>query len=342
MVKKTGTWKSSIVIKINYQSMKIGEINERALIRHIAQLLPGHEKNIVVGAGEDDCAVLDIGGEDYLLVTTDMLHRKTDFPLQMSGWQIGWMSVAVNLSDIASKGGKPIGILMAMGIPPDTELDFLESIIKGMDDCAQKFNTRIIGGDTDSHDELTLAGTALGAIKKKLLIQRSGANTGDIVCVTGNLGTAGTAIFFLNKNIPVEYKILKVLFEPSPRINEGIALAGTGAVSSMMDISDGLSLSLHDLSKASGVGFKIYENRLPVIPEVNSLLEGDELLEALVYTGGDFELLFTLPPDKLDKVRSVCHLTVIGEVIREGVLIERAGGIEELKCLGYEHFKEKN
>jgi thiamine-monophosphate kinase len=342
MVKKTGTWKSSIAIKINYRSMKIGEINERVLIQHIAQLLPGHEKNIVVGAGEDDCAVLDIGGEDYLLVTTDMLHRKTDFPSQMSGWQIGWMSVAVNLSDIASKGARPLGILMAMGIPRDTELDFLESIVKGMNDCARKFNTHIIGGDMDSHDELTMAGTALGAIKKRLLIQRSGAKTGEIVCVTGNLGTAGAAIISLNNDLPVDQKILKTLFEPEPRINEGIALAGTGAVSSMMDISDGLAMSLHDLSKASGVGFKIYENRLPVLPEIIDIFEGDELLEAVVFTGGDFELLFTLPPDKLEKVRSACPLTVIGEVIEEGVLIERAGGIEELKCLGYEHFKEKN
>jgi len=101
------------------------------------------------------CAVLDIGVKIIFLVTTDMLHRKTDFPLQMSGWQIGWNVGCRKLERHASKGGKPLGILMAMGIPPDTELDFLESIIKGMDDCAQKFNTRIIGGDTDSHDELT-------------------------------------------------------------------------------------------------------------------------------------------------------------------------------------------
>jgi len=321
--------------------MKISELNERALIQRIAQLLPRHDKNIVVGAGEDDCAVLDIGGDDFLLLTTDMLHRKTDFPQQMTGWQIGWMSVAVNLSDIASKGAKPLGILMAMGLPPDTELDFLEAIIKGMDDCARKFNTHILGGDTDSHDELTMTGTALGSIKKKLLVQRNGAKTGDLVCVTGNLGTAGAAIMSLEKSISVEPKLLKALFEPAPRINEGMALAGTCAVSSMMDISDGLALSLHDIGGASNVGFKIYEDRLPVIAEVTDLLEGDELLQAVVYTGGDFELLFTIPPDKLGIVRSACPLTVIGEVINDGIFIQRAGGIEELKGKGYEHFGKK-
>src|SRR5665811_109515 len=316
--------------------MKISELNERALIQRIAQLLPRHDKNIVVGAGEDDCAVLDIGGDDFLLITTDMLHRKTDFPQQMSGWQIGWMSVAVNLSDIASKGARPLGILMAMGLPPDTELDFLEDIIKGMDDCARKFNTYILGGDTDSHDELTMTGTALGSIKKKLLVQRNGAKTEDLVCVTGNLGTAGAAIMFLDRDFYIEPKILKALLEPVPRINEGIALVGTCAVSSMMDISDGLALSLHDIGRASSVGFKIYEDRLPVLPEVTDLLEGDELLKAVVYTGGDFELLFTVPPDKLGIVRSACPLTVIGEVINEGIYIQRAGGIEEMKSKGYE------
>lgn len=321
--------------------MKINELNERDLIQCIAQLLHRHDKNIIVGAGEDDCAVLDIGGDDLILLTTDMLHRKTDFPQQMSGWQIGWMSVAVNLSDIASKGARPLGILMAMGLPPDTELDFLEDIIKGMDDCARKFNTHILGGDTDSHDELTMTGTAMGSINKKLLVHRNGAKPADLVCVTGNLGSAGAAVMFMDKDITVEKKLLKALFEPFPRINEGIALVGTCAISSMMDISDGLALSLHDIGRASNVGFKIFEEMLPVLPEVTDLLEGEELLQAVVYTGGDFELMFTVPPDKLGIARSACPLTVIGEVIKEGIFIQRAGVVEDLKGKGYEHFGKK-
>ncbi len=318
--------------------MKVRELTERALIARIAKLLPKPKNNVVVGAGVDDCAVLDTGGEDYLLITTDMLHRKTDFPSQMSGWQIGWMSVAVNLSDLASKGAKPLGVLMAMGIPPDSELGFIEEIVKGMAECAEKFGTQIIGGDTDSHDELTMAGTALGLVNKEQLIRRSGAKEGDLVCVTGHLGTAGAALFALSKEIPVSGEILKALFEPVPRINEGMALAESRAVTSMMDISDGLALSLYDIGKASRVGFKIYEDRLPVLPEVTALLDGDELLQAVVYTGGDFELLFTVAPDKLGIVESACPLTVIGEVINENILIQRANGLEELKSKGYEHF----
>ncbi len=317
--------------------MKISELSERKLVSHIAGLLTKHENNVVAGAGEDDCAVLDIEGKDYLLITTDMLHRTTDFPLQMTGWQIGWMSAAVNLSDIASKGAKPIGVLMAIGIPPDTELEFIDEIVTGMDECVSRYGTQIIGGDTDSHDELTITGTALGLVKKELLIRRSGAKPGDLVCVTGKLGGAGAALLALDKNLSVSHDVLRSLFEPVPKINEGMALAESGSVTSMMDISDGLALSLHDMSRAGCVGFKIYENRLPIISCIKGL-EPHELLEAAVFAGGDFELLFTVTLDKIEKVRKACPFTIIGEVIRKGVFIERNERSEKLEAKGYEHF----
>ncbi len=312
-------------------------MGERELVSHIAKLLTVSGNNVLAGAGEDDCAVLDISGEDYLLATTDMLHRKTDFPREMSAWQIGWMCVAVNLSDIASKGGRPLGVLMSMGIP-DTDLAFIDEMVRGMDRCATRHGTRIIGGDTDSHDELTINGTALGLVKKELLIRRSGARPGDLVCVTGHLGSAGAALFVLNKKIAADEEILKALFEPSPRINEGMALAESRSVTSMMDISDGLALSLHDMSRAGNVGFRIYRDRLPVLPQVRKLLENSELMEASVFAGGDFELLFTVAPYRIGDARKACKLTVIGEVIEEGVFIEQAGRVEELKARGYEHF----
>ncbi len=321
--------------------MKVSELSERTLIAHIAKLLAKSGNNVIVGAGEDDCAVLDIGAEDYLLVTTDMLHRKTDFPIMMTGRQIGWMSVAVNLSDLASKGARPVGVVIAMGIPPHTELAFIDEIVEGMNECASKNGTQIIGGDVDAHDELTMTGAALGMVKKEQLIRRSGAKPHDMVCVTGNLGSAGAALLALNKKLSVSQEILKALFEPIPRINEGIALAGSRSVTSMMDMSDGLALSLHDMSKASDLGFKIFENRLPVPPDVKKLLKGKELLDAVVFTGGDFELLFTVAQEKLDKAKKACPLTVIGKVVKEGVFIEMADGrVEELVARGYEHFGE--
>jgi len=315
-------------------------MDERALVAHIAKLLARKGNNVIAGAGEDDCAVLELGGEEYLIVTTDMLHRTTDFPEKMTGWQIGWMSVAVNLSDLAAKGAKPVGVVMAMGLPDDTGLSFVEEIVKGMDDCAKRFGTEIIGGDTDSHDELTITGTALGVVRKDALITRSGANVGDIACLTGYTGSAGLALHALETNTDASAsdEIMKALFEPFPRINEGMALTASGAVTSMMDTSDGLAMSLHDLGIAGDVGFKIYENRLPLHPDVKNMLSRDALLEMALYSGGDFELLFTVAPDKLDIARKACNLTVIGEVIDSGVVIEKTRGLEKVNARGYGHF----
>ncbi|MDW7726484.1 MAG: thiamine-phosphate kinase [Candidatus Methanoperedens sp.] len=318
--------------------MKVSEMDERKLVAHIANSLTGKGKNVIAGAGDDDCAVLDQGGEEYLVITTDMLHRKTDFPEKMTGWQIGWMSAAVNLSDLAAKGAIPIGLVMAMGIPDDTELSFVDKIVKGMDDCAIRFGTEIIGGDTDSHDELTITGTALGVVRKGALITRSGANVGDIACLTGYTGSAGGALHALETNRDASDVITKALFEPFPRIYEGMELGATGAVTSMMDTSDGLALSLHDLGRASDVGFKIYENKLPVHHDLKKLFEDDDLLDMALYSGGDFELLFTIAPDKLELVKNKCDMTVIGEVIDNGIFIEKNGGLEELKAQGYGHF----
>lgn len=318
--------------------MKIGEMNERALVARIAGLLAKKGSNVIAGAGEDDCAVLDIGTEDYLIVTTDMLHRKTDFPERMTGWQIGWMSVAVNLSDLASKGARPVGVVMAMGLPADAEISFIDELVKGMDDCAKRFGTGIVGGDTDSHDELTITGTALGVVRKDALITRGGAHPKDIVCVTGYCGCAGAALHALVGNADATDEIMKALFEPFPRIYEGMKLAETGAVTSMMDTSDGLAMSLHDLGMASNVGFKIYENKLPMHPDVKNMLSGGKLLEMALYSGGDFELLFTVAPDKLEFVKNKCDLTVIGEVTGSDIIIEKTDGLEKVNARGYGHF----
>ena len=115
-------------------------MGERELIRRISEILGGVEN--------DDCAVID-AGERYLVATTDMLHRKTDFPDIMNPWQMGWMAVAVNLSDIAAMGAEPAGVLIAAGLPPEADLYFIDELFSGFGDCAAYYGTRILGGDTD-------------------------------------------------------------------------------------------------------------------------------------------------------------------------------------------------
>ncbi|MFP4654869.1 MAG: thiamine-phosphate kinase [Methanohalobium sp.] len=184
------------------KSIPISAIGERSLIAYISEIFnTSNNPDVIKKAGEDDCAVIDLGAEEFLVVTTDMLHRKTDFPLQMSAWQIGWMSAAVNLSDVAAMGASPSGILAAFGLPEDTELGFVEDVSKGLKDCANYCETSVIGGDMDNHDELTITGTAIGRIHKQNLLTRSGAKKGDKICVTGYTGSAGAALHAIENNI---------------------------------------------------------------------------------------------------------------------------------------------
>jgi thiamine-monophosphate kinase len=162
---------------------KVYSIGERSLISRLSEIFKASgsreslQKGILIGAGSDDCAVLDLDGEDCLVVTTDMLHRTTDFPAEMTPWQIGWMSAAVNLSDIAAVGAEPAGLLMAIGMPADTEISFVEELAEGMQACAGFCGTAIIGGDLDTHAELTVVGTALGRVKKKPAPPAAGGKT---------------------------------------------------------------------------------------------------------------------------------------------------------------------
>ena len=310
---------------------QVSEMGERPLVGLLSAMFnKDPNEDLLIGPGNDDCAVLDIAGEECLVATTDMLHRKTDFPPEMTPWQIGWMSAAVNLSDVASMGARPVGLLMAIGMSSDTHVSFVEEIARGMSDCAKACGTTVIGGDIDTHDELTITGTALGMVKKSKLLKREGARVGDKVCVTGFAGSAGAALHALHHGIEAPDSFLNALLEPYPRTEEGQALAHSGAVTCMMDTSDGLAMSLHDLADINNVGFRIYESGLPVHEDIGRYVtsDPDEQTDFALYTGGDFELLFTVSPDKLDEANNACDLSIIGEVVEQtaGIRIERKEG----------------
>jgi len=301
-------------------------LGERELIRRISEILGGVEN--------DDCAVID-AGERYLVVTTDMLHQKTDFPDIMNPWQMGWMAVAVNLSDIAAMGAEPAGVLIAAGLPPEADLYFIDELFSGFGDCAAYYGTRIIGGDTDSHQELTITGTALGFVQKDLVLRRSGARPGDLLATTGALGGAGGGLWAWQQGM--ESELITQLLEPEPRLAEGRALAKSRAVTAMMDNSDGLALSLSDLAEVSRVGFVVQEEALPVAEGLAEMVGQEKALETVMSAGGDFELVFTIRREGLEAARKACELTVIGEVVGEGIWMEKGGERRRVEARGYEH-----
>jgi thiamine-monophosphate kinase len=264
----------------------------------------------------DDCAVVPCG-DQLMVVTTDMLHRSTDFIDGMSNWQIGWMSAAVTLSDIASMGAEPKYLLTAVGLD---DWKNLAGIMQGAQDCCTRFGAAIIGGDIDRHGELTVVTTGIGLIDKHHLVRRTGAQPGDLVCITG---TPGQAQAYLDGYPRYE----KALFEPQPRIEEGKRL-GRAGVSAMMDDSDGIALSLYDLVSVNECGFSLDSAKLPCPAGIPK----NQARELALFGGGDYELIFTLPP-KRHPVEGVSY-TIIGTTIKEkGVLIDG----RPLEKRGYQH-----
>jgi thiamine-monophosphate kinase len=284
-------------------------VDDRELLNVVMGIV-GKEKCL------DDCAEVPCG-DQIMVVTTDMLHRTTDFVEGMSDWQIGWMSVAVTLSDIASMGAEPKYLLIAVGL--DTWQN-LAGVMQGAQDCCTRFGAAIIGGDIDRHGELTVVTTGLGLVDKNHLVRRTGAQPGDLVCITG---TPGQAQAYLDGYLQYQ----KALFEPQPRVEAGQHL-GRAGVSAMMDDSDGIALSLYDLLSVNECGFSLDSTKLPIPAGIPA----KEARELALYGGGDYELIFTVPPQR-HPVDGVSY-TVIGTTIKEKIVIIDDQPVEKR---GYQH-----
>jgi thiamine-monophosphate kinase len=183
---------------------------------------------------------------------------------------------------------------------------------------------------------LTITGTALGFVEKDLVLRRRGARVGDLLCTTGALGGAGAGLRAWKQG-ELQSEFIVKLLEPEPRLKEGRLLAKSRAVTAMMDNSDGLALSLSDLSEVSRVGFMVYEDRLPIAPGIEETVGHEEAVEMVMSAGGDFELVFTVKPEGLEAAKKAGEVTVIGEVVAEGIWMERAGERWRVQGKGYEH-----
>lgn len=320
----------------------LGTLGEREAIKMIDGIV---KSDADVGIG-DDCAAIDIG-DRYLLVTTDMMASKTHIPKGMGPYDVGWSIVAVSLSDIAAMGGRPLGVVTAIGMTRGHPIDYLEQIVDGMNDCAQRFGTSIVGGDTKEHEILTLCSTAIGEVEKGKILLRKGAKPGDLVAVSGELGRAGAGYYSMKRNLSLD-EAEAALKRPQPRLKEAAALADAGFVTSCMDISDGLSSSIFELSRNSGLTYEIDYARIPKAKEVDKAFQDMERQKSLVLNfGDDYELLFTVSREAEASLRSLasslgCSLTIIGKVTsgEENILIDN-NKREKLENLGYEHFRSR-
>ena len=294
--------------------MNLSDIGEDELIRRATVLCPQPEGR---GHGPgDDCAVVDTGGGEFLLLKTDALVEHVHYPSGENARRVGWKAIARVASDFAAMGGHPAEYLVTLALPKSTPVAWVEDLYRGMARCMHNHGGLLAGGETSSVPEgsaRVVSITGAGRVRKEHLVLRSGGNPGDLVLVTGTLGgsLAGKHLDF------------------TPRIEQARWLAEHFRPTAMMDVSDGLARDLPRLAAASGCGLSLTRESVPRTPGCS--------LDQALNDGEDFELLMAMPPESWPALSRQWRerfphlaLTHIGSLVPQGQ--------GEVLCGGWEHF----
>ena len=331
------------------QSPPLGEF---ALIAQLAQVFGPAPPGVVQGIG-DDCAVLALNPEQYLLWTIDSLIEGIHFDLAyMSLKQLGRKALAVNLSDIAAMGGEPQYALLSIGWPPDRELNGALEVAAGLQEIADQYAVRLIGGDTvRSPAGLMLGLTVLGSIRPEELLCRHGAQVGNLIYVTGPLGEAAAGLEVLRRGIALspelEATVLGAFLDPQPQLPAGRCLAQNHLATALIDLSDGVASDLFHICTRSRVGARLHALQMPIsaaLSQVAARLHRDPLDLALK-GGEDYQLLFTAPPHQESRLRQCFQAAnlppplAIGQIIAgDRVYLETQEGLRDISGAGFDHF----
>lgn len=321
--------------------MKLTELGERNLIKRFGSVF-GEQ------AIEDDCAIVPINGRYFMLFTTDVITQKSHIPPTALPRQIGYYACAVNLSDIAAKGGEPKGLLFATTYPPDTKVDFVMEIAEGISECAKRYSVPVLGGDTKEGNELTIAGMAIGIVRDTMLLRRRGAKPGDAVYITGTVGRGGAAYLSLQYGYE-QKRATKDLLEITPRLETMRQIARIGCITSAIDTSDGVAAALQQIGELNDVGFQIEANALPVDEKAKQVSARFNIrLEDFIFYGGDYEVVFTVDASKEKEFEMKCRkkkleVKKIGQVTAKKsiMLLYENRKVVDLGQYGYEHFSQR-
>ncbi|MGD0129249.1 MAG: thiamine-phosphate kinase [Terriglobia bacterium] len=294
---------------------------------------PREDSVIQVGVNDmDDAALIKISDEDSLVITSDFV-RGSGFYLFTMGYlnyfDVGYYVIIANLSDLASKGARPVGLTTIVRYSDRmTDAEFAQ-VFQGMRAAADVYSAEIVGGDIGGYSVDVFSATAFGFVKTRQALLRKGARVGDLVCVTGKIGLPITALTYFKEvkskgfalSVEEENKVLESWKRPKARFTEAFILSGNGLASSCQDISDGLKGTLEQMSAVSGKAFTVYEDKLP-IDEITVRMAsflGIPKAQIAMSASVDFELMFTMPAGKEKECsrlfdQSGATFTVIGEV----------------------------
>jgi thiamine-monophosphate kinase len=343
---------------MNDKRSEISQLGEFGLIDRINAQFTLENKSSAVGIG-DDAAVIDIGSE-YLVISTDMLVEGIHFDLSYVPIQhLGYKAVAVNVSDIAAMNGRPEQITVSIAMSNRFSVEAIDALYAGIKAACESYRVDLVGGDTTSSASgLIISITVIGRVKKDKVVFRKGARVNDILCVTGDLGAAFLGLQVLEREKAVfiedpsmepglenyEYLVGRQL-KPEARTDIIFDLEEAGVVpTSMIDVSDGLASDLFHLSRLSNVGFRIYEDKVPIDNlafETAIEFKLDPITCAL-NGGEDYELMFTISKDDQEKIKNHPDIHFIGYAHDRkdaNVLITKEGNTVPLRAQGWDHFK---
>jgi thiamine-monophosphate kinase len=314
--------------EVTVSRTELSELGEFGLIDRLTKHVKIFHSGTLKGVG-DDCAVIDPMGSE-VLVTTDLLVEGIHFDLTyMPLRHLGYKAAVVNISDIAAMNGTPRQMTISVAVSNRFSVEAMEELYKGILLACDKYKVDLVGGDTSSSASgLFLSITVIGEAKKDEIVYRNGAKAGDLLCVTGDLGSAYIGLLVLEREKQVykanpemqpelqgfEYQLQRQL-KPEARTDLRPALISAGIrPTSMIDISDGLASEILHICKQSGVGCKLYEEKIPIDAETKEMSMDFKLIPSVAALSGgeDYELLFTVPAADFEKVKEVEGVSIIG------------------------------
>src|ERR1700749_896052 len=341
----------------NQDRTNLEDLGEFGLISHLTKSIKLTQESSIKGVG-DDAAVLDFKGKKAL-ISTDMLLEGIHFDLAYTPLKhLGYKAIQVNLSDIYAMNGIASQVTVSIGMSSQFPLEAVEEFYEGIYLACEKYNVDLIGGDTSSSKQgLVISVTSIGYADEKDIVYRSGAEEGDLICVSGDLGGAYTGlqllereklIYLENPNIQPDLEgkdyIVERQLKPEARKDVVDLLKDIGIKpTAMIDISDGLASEILHICKQSNKGCNLYEDKIPIDPmtyETAREFNLDPTVCAL--SGGeDYELLFTIKQADYDKIKFKMDISVIGYITTPAAgcnLITKSGNQHPLKAQGWNAF----
>ena len=333
------------------------KLGEFGLIERIARMAGSHRSEDATGIGDDCAMIQNVTEQKALLLTTDMLLEGRHFNRNwITAEDLGYKSLAVNLSDISAMGGRPRYALLSIGLPPDTAPEWLNGFFGETSRLCKKHGVELIGGDTVKSSSIVVNYTVLGLIEEEKVLWRSGAVPGDKIGLIGITGEAGAGLRLLKEShapdLPLHRHLIRAHNRPPIHVGEAIHLAESGAVHAMIDVSDGIESDAGHIAKQSGVNLTIETDMLPVSDQLAEVCRNFSwpLEEITLAAGEDYALLFTFDANKEDFLKQSfsrlfpeTHFSVIGQISEGDAAVRflKDGKPYELRNYGFDQFKSE-